>query len=55
MNDNHKFDYFIEETNKRFDKIDRKLEELINFRMMLLGGAFAISAIVSLLMAVWKH
>lgn len=53
--DNNLLAYFIEETNKRFDKIDRKLDELISFRLMLLGGAAALSAIVSLLIAIYFH
>lgn len=60
-----KFEYFIEETNKRldktdlqnaarFDKIDKKLDELISFRLMLLGGAATIATIISLLITLLK-
>ena len=49
---NDKFDYFIDQANKRFDKIDQKLEELISFRLMLLGGAAVVSTIVSLVIMI---
>lgn len=49
-----KFEYFIDETNKRFDKIDKKLDELISFRLMLLGGAATIATIISLLITLLK-
>jgi hypothetical protein len=39
--------YFIKETNKRFDDLDKKVDRLIGFRWMLVGAATAISAIVS--------
>jgi hypothetical protein len=48
-----KFEYFIDQTNKRFDKIDEKLDELISFRIMLIGAATAISAIVSVALTVF--
>jgi len=53
--DNQLFQYFIEQTNDRFDKIDKKLDQLITFRLMLLGGAAALSAIVSVLIAMFFH
>jgi hypothetical protein len=46
--------YFMQVTHekfgdvtKRLDKIDSKLEKLISFRLMLIGGAAAVSAIIS--------
>lgn len=47
--------YFIEETNKRFDKIDTKLDQLITFRLMLLGGAAVVSTAISFLVAWILH
>jgi len=47
MDDASLMKYFIDETNKRFDKIDRKLEQLISFRMLLIGIAMTVSAIIS--------
>lgn len=41
--------YHIEQTNDRLKNIEEKLEQLINFRMMLFGGAATISAIISLI------
>ncbi len=51
-----KFDYFIEQTNKRFDqtdtqnnvrfdRIEDKIDKLIMFRSVLIGGALAAGAI----------
>lgn len=44
-----KYEYFINQTNKKLDEIDHKLDQLISFRMMLVGGSFAVSLIASLL------
>jgi tetrahydromethanopterin S-methyltransferase subunit G len=44
---NAKVEYFIEETNKRLDRIDSKLEQLISFRIMLIGAAATISVVFS--------
>jgi hypothetical protein len=49
------FTYFIDETNKRFDRVEKKLDQLISFRLMLLGGAAVISAIISLIASVYIH
>ena len=43
-----KFNYFMEQTNQRFDKIDDKLDQLISFRIMLIGASVAVSTIFSL-------
>jgi hypothetical protein len=43
-----KFEYFMGETNKRLDGIEDKLDQLITFRMMLIGASVAVSAIVSI-------
>lgn len=47
MNNNEKFEYFIERTDKDLQEIKQDLKRLIGFRMMLLGGSFVISALVS--------
>lgn len=54
MQNKELIDYFISETNKkfdaqnvRFDSVDEKLSQLIGFRSTLIGGAIAVSAIVS--------
>ena len=36
-------DYFIDRTNKRFDKIDRKLDQLIEFKWKIIGGSVVFS------------
>jgi uncharacterized membrane protein YadS len=42
-----KVEYFIEETNRRLEAIEAKLDRLISFRVMLLGASMTISAFVS--------
>jgi tetrahydromethanopterin S-methyltransferase subunit G len=42
-----KFDYFVEQTNHRLDKIDEKLEQLISFRVMLIGASMAVATLFS--------
>jgi hypothetical protein len=44
-----KLDYFIEQTNRKLDKIDHQLEELINFRLILIGSAATVSVIFSVI------
>ncbi len=53
-----KISYFIDETNKKFDelKIDMKeirtdLRTLISFRYLLIGGAAAVSGLVSFIVS----
>jgi hypothetical protein len=47
MDDAKLMEYFIDQTNQRFDKIDHKLEQLVSFRLILIGVAMAVSAIIS--------
>ncbi len=49
MNDD-KFDYFMEQTNLSLSEIRSDVKSLISFRLMLLGGAFAISALSSVVL-----
>lgn len=49
-----KYDYFIDQTNKRFDQLHDDVKEirkdvrtLLAFRMMLMGGAAAMGGLVS--------
>lgn len=42
-----KFEYFIEQTNLRLDRIDGKLEQLITFRLVLIGASVGISGLFS--------
>jgi hypothetical protein len=43
-----KFDYFVEQTNHRLDKIDEKLDQLISFRVMMIGASMAVATLFSL-------
>jgi len=51
-----KLDYFIDQTNDRLDKIEGKLDQLISFRIMLVGASVTVSAFVSIgltLLEIW--
>lgn len=39
--------YFIEETNKRFDKLDEKVDQLLEFKWQIIGGALIGSIAVT--------
>lgn len=54
-------EYFMDVTGekfstieKRFDRIDEKLEQLIGLRWMLIGGSAAISAIIGFVVAAFS-
>lgn len=46
-------EYFIQSTDKRFDKIERKIDDLSNFKWKLIGGASAISTIITLVVKIF--
>lgn len=50
-----KFEYFMDRTERDLDYIRGKLDSLIGFRWMMIGMSTAISAIVSFIVAIWKH
>lgn len=52
MGERELLEYFIQETNKRFDKIDNSLEKLSGFRMMAVGGMIVISTLVSVAISI---
>lgn len=47
------FTYFVTQTNERLSNIENKLDQLITFRMMLIGASIAISTIVSLIVTIY--
>lgn len=49
-------DYFIQETNKKFDKveadmrsIDSKVDQLLEFKWQIIGGSVILSLVVTLI------
>lgn len=50
MTEDEMIKYVITPINKRLNEMDRKLDQLISFRMMLLGGAGVIAGLVSIAM-----
>lgn len=43
-----KLNYFIDQTNKRLDAIEGKLDQLISFRVMLIGASITVSGLISI-------
>jgi hypothetical protein len=41
-------DYFIEQTNLRLERIEQKLDVLLEFKWTLIGGSVMASALVAL-------
>lgn len=44
--------YFRAQTNIRLSSIEKKIDRLIGFEKMVLGGSLAISAIISVAIAI---
>lgn len=52
--DSDKLDYFIKRTEKDLDEIKLKLDQLWNFKFMLLGGSAVVTFIVNLVFTIYK-
>jgi hypothetical protein len=40
-------DYFMKQTNERFDKIEGKLDELLTFKWQIIGGSVLLSLMLT--------
>lgn len=40
--------YFIEETNKKFERLEEKVDILLEFKWQILGGSMVLSALVTI-------
>jgi hypothetical protein len=40
--------YFIEETNKKFEKLESKVDMLLEFKWRIVAGAMVISALITI-------
>lgn len=40
-------DYFIDQTNDRFDKLDRKVDQLLGFKAKIIGGSVILSLLLT--------
>ncbi len=49
-----KVEYFIERTDRKLSEIDKKIEALLAFKFMLLGGSALVSLLVSLTVAYFE-
>lgn len=45
-------DYFIEQTNLRLERIEQKLDVLLEFKWQIIGGSLVASAFVALVVQV---
>ena len=46
-------EYFIEKTDARFDKIEKKIDKLLQFKWQIIGGAGAMSLLITILLQVF--
>jgi len=46
--DKNLMDYFVERTDERFDKLESKIDRLLEFKWQIIGGATALSAFVGI-------
>lgn len=40
-------DYFISETNDKFDKLENKVDQLLEFKWKIIGGSVGLSVIIT--------
>ncbi len=46
MNDERLIEYFIQQTNERLERIELKMDKVLQFKWQVLGVATAVSAII---------
>lgn len=47
-------DYYIEHSDKRFDALESKVDQLLSLKWKLIGAGMAVSGIISILIEVAK-
>ena len=51
-------DYFISETNTKFDKLETKVDKLLQFKWQIVGGSviasILLSVIINVAVIIWK-
>ncbi len=47
MEQQDKISYFIEQTNKKLEQIEAKVDKLITFRVLLIGASLGVSVLAS--------
>lgn len=40
--------YFIEETNKKFERLEGKVDQILKFKWQIIGGSLVVSVVCSL-------
>ena len=48
-------DYFIKETNKKFEKLEKKVDSLLQFKWQIIGGSVVISVLVTIAIQIIFH
>ena len=46
--DKELMEYFIEKTDERFDKLEYKIDKILEFKWQIIGGAVGISGLIGL-------
>lgn len=49
---NELVDYFIEETNKKFERLEEKVDMLLEFKWQIISGAVVFSALITIVIQV---
>jgi hypothetical protein len=48
MPDKNLIDYFINETNQKFEKLEAKVDQILQFKWQIVGGSVVLSVLVTL-------
>ena len=48
-----KMDYFITRADERFDKLELKVDKLLEFKWQIIGGSVVVSTLVSLALSLF--
>lgn len=48
--ENELLNYYIKSTNERLTKIDKKIDQLIQFKWQIIGGSVVVSAITTVIL-----
>ena len=46
--DRNLIEYFIQKTDERFDKVEKKLDEVLKFKWQIVGGSVVMSFLITL-------
>jgi len=52
---NDKLEYFINRTDERLQRIEDKVDHLEKWKLKVVGGAAALSALITFLVEIFRH